>query len=210
VVSLEDALSVPRCLTTRSTGAESAWISLSKSDASLNVSHCVNSCVRCGQGIQHLWLHKKMRTLKSILVSCLLLLMMIGDSSAAVESRKIDEINNYNWEELMLQLDFCGVLLQNEPAASAYIIVYDGRHSRRGEVQGWMDCIKNYLVERRGMDSNRIMIVNGGYRRTKAVELWLVTPADTPPKATPTVKPKDVRFRKGILNKRDWGSLCAI
>jgi hypothetical protein len=151
-----------------------------------------------------------MRTLKSILVSFALLLAMIGDSSAAVESRKIDEINNYNWEELMLRLDFCAVLLQNEAAASAYIIVYDGRRSMRGEVQGWMHCIKNYLVELRGLDSDRIRIVNGGYRRTKTVEMWLVTPSDGLPKATPTVKPKGVKFRKGRLKKRNWGSLCNI
>jgi hypothetical protein len=170
----------------------------------------VSSGVKDGYDIQHLWLNKKMRTLKSILVSFSLLLVMIGDSSAAVESRKIDEINNYNWEELMLRLDFCAVLLQNEAAASAYIIVYDGRLSMRGEVQGWMNCIKNYMVERRGMDSNRIRIVNGGYRGNKAVELWLVTPADSLPKATPTIKPQEVKFKKGRLKKKDWGSLCNI
>jgi hypothetical protein len=170
----------------------------------------VNSRVRCGYGIQHLWLNKRMRTLKSILASCSLLLVMIGNSSAAVESRKIDEVSNYNWEELMLRLDFIAPLLQNEAAASAYIIVYDGRRSMRGEVQSWMYCIKTYLVERRGMDSNRVRIVNGGYRGSKTVELWLVTPADSLPKATPTIKPQDVKFRKGRLKKRDWGSLCNI
>lgn len=152
----------------------------------------------------------KMRTLRSIVVSCSFLLMMIGDSSAAVESRKIDEINNYNWERVMLQLDFCAVLLQNEPAASAYIIVYDGQRSMRGEVQGWMHCIKNYLVALRGMDSNRVRIVNGGYRGNRAVEIWLVTPADSLPKATPAVKPQDVKFRKGLLKKKNWRSLCNI
>jgi hypothetical protein len=136
--------------------------------------------------------------------------MMMGNSSAAVETRKIDEINNYNWEKLMLQLDFSAVLLRNETAASAYIIVYDGRRTRRGEVQGWMRCIKNYLVDLRGLDSNRIRIVSGGYRRDKTVELWLVTPADSPPKATPTVKPKDVKFKKGSLKEKDWRSLCNI
>ena len=151
-----------------------------------------------------------MRTLKSILVSFSLLLVLVGNSSAAFESRKIDEINNYNWEDLILRLDFCAVLLQNEPGASAYIIVYDGRRSRRGEVQGWMNCIKNYLVERRGMDSNRIRVVNGGYRGNKTVEMWLVTHVDSLPKATPTIKPQDVKFRKGRLKKKNWGSLCNI
>jgi hypothetical protein len=166
--------------------------------------------VRCGDDIQHLWLNMNMQTLKSILVIFSLLLVIIGDSSAAAESRNIDEVNNYNWEELMLRLDFCAVLLQNEPAASAYIIVYDGQRSRHGEVQGWMHCIKNYMEKLRGMASNRVRVVNGGYREDKAVELWLVTPADNLPKATPTINPKDVKFRKGRVKKKDWRSLCNI
>ena len=149
-----------------------------------------------------------MQTLKSILVSCSLLLVMTGDSSAAVESRKIDEVTNFNWEDLMARLDFYAIELQNMPSSSGYIIVYDGQRSKRGEVQGWLLCIKNYLVERRGLDSKRIMIVNGGYRGNMTVEMWLVPPANSPPKATPTVKPKDVKFGKGRL--KNWGSLCNI
>lgn len=138
-----------------------------------------------------------------------LLLIMVGDLSA-VESRKIDEISNFNWEDLMARLDFFAIQLQNAPASSGYVIVYDGRRSRRGEAQGWMHCIKNYLVERRGMDAHRIMIVNGGYRGNLTVEMWLVPLADSPPKATPTVKPQDVRFKKGRLKKKNWRSLCNI
>jgi len=151
-----------------------------------------------------------MGALKLILASLSLLLVMAGSSFAAVESRKIDEISNFNWEDLMARLDLYAVQLQNVPASSGYIIVYDGRHSRRGEVQGWMNCIKNYIVERRGMDSNRIMIVNGGYRENRTVEMWLGPTADSPPKATPTVKLRDVKFRRGRLRKKNWGSLCNI
>jgi hypothetical protein len=152
----------------------------------------------------------KMQTFKSILVSLSLLLVMAGASSAAVESRKIDEISNFNWEDLMARLDFYAIQLQTEPGSSGHIIVYDGRRSRRGEVQGWMDCIKNYLVERRGVDANRIMIVDGGYREHKTVEMWLVPRGEIVPKATSTIKPKDVKFRRGRLKKKNWGSLCDI
>jgi hypothetical protein len=152
----------------------------------------------------------KTRTLKSILVSFSLLLMMIGDSSAAVEARKIDEISNFNWEDLMARLDFYAIELQTVPDSSGHLIIYNGRRSLRGEVQGWMDCVKNYLVESRGVDSNRILIVNSGYREKMTVEMWLVPRGETMPQATPTVKPGDVKFRKGRLKKKDWGSLCNI
>jgi hypothetical protein len=151
-----------------------------------------------------------MRTPKTILASLSLLLVMVGHSSAAAEPRKIDEVKSPNWEELMSRLDLLSILLQNEPPASAYIIVYDGQRSRRGEAEGWMHCIKNYLVKLRGNDANRIRIADGGYRADRTVEMWLLTAADNPPKATPTIKPKDVKFKKGRLRKANWQSLCNI
>lgn len=157
-----------------------------------------------------LWLNKRMRTLKPILLSLSLLLVLTGHSSAAAESKKIDEITNFNWEDLMARLDFYKIQLHNTPASSGYIIVYDARLSRRGVAQGWMRCIKNYLVERGGIDSKRIMIVDGGYREGITVEMWLVAPGDNQPNATPTVKSKDVKFRKGRLKEKNWQTLCNI
>jgi hypothetical protein len=151
-----------------------------------------------------------MRILKSILASLSLLLVMAAASSAAVESRKIDEISNFNWEDLMARLDLYAIQLQTVPDSSGHLIIYDGRRSRRGEVQGWMDCVKNYLVERRGIDRHRVMIVNGGYREKMTVEMWLVPRGENVPQATPTVKPQDVKLKKGRLKKKDWGSLCNI
>ena len=152
-----------------------------------------------------------MRNLKSVLVCFILLLVMKENSSASVvKPRKIDEISHYNWEQVMLGLDFYALLLQLEPTASGYIIVYAGRSSRRGEAQGWMNCIKRYLVEGRNVKARHIRLVNGGYRKTRTVALWLLTPTDRFPKATPTVKPQDVNIRKGRLRKNDWKSMCEI
>lgn len=153
----------------------------------------------------------KRRNLKALLMCLILLLGMSEVSSAsAAKPRKIDEISNYNWEQVTLGLDFFALLLQQEPTASGYLIVYDGRSSRRGERLGWMNCIKHYLVAGRQIDAQRFRIVSGGYRKTKTVELWLLTPTDRLPKATPTVKPQDVKTRPGRLRKKDWKSLCAI
>ena len=153
----------------------------------------------------------KMRTLKSILVCCGLLLLLWGEASAArAESDKVDEISNYNWEQLMLGLDFYAQVLQHEPGASAYIIVYGGRRSRRGEVQGWMKCVKNYLVKARRVEAKLIRVVNGGYRENRTVELWFAKPKKRLPRATPTVKQQDVRFRQGSVKKKSGGSLCDI
>jgi len=151
-----------------------------------------------------------MRTLKSTLACLVFLLSMFGYSMGAVDSRKFDEVSRFNWEDLMARLDGLNIELQNDPVSYAHIIVYDGRMSRRGEVQGWMKCVRSYLVERRGMDTNRVTIVDGGFREFETIEMWIVPPDSVAPNASPTVMPKDVKYKRGVLKKNRWRSLCNI
>jgi hypothetical protein len=64
--------------------------------------------------------------------------------------------------------------------------------------------MKPYLIDTRGLDSKRIVFVNGGYRESWEVELWLVPKGSNPPAPTPTVKPQDIKFRRGKIKKRDY------
>ena len=41
--------------------------------------------------------------------------------------------------------------------------------------------------------SNRVVVVNGGFRDTNSFELWLVPQGAPPPQPSPTVRPGDVR-----------------
>jgi hypothetical protein len=76
-----------------------------------------------------------------------------------------------------------------------YIILYGGRRSVRGEVQKRIACMKAYMLDRRGFSVDRIVMVNGGYRRKAMMEIWIVPHSERRPAPTPTVAPKRVKER---------------
>ncbi|MGB7925718.1 MAG: hypothetical protein WCF57_20945 [Pyrinomonadaceae bacterium] len=100
-----------------------------------------------------------------------------------VENRKFDEYGNINRDDEKARLDNFAIQLQQEPDAQGYIIVYAGRRSRPGDAQKRADRARDYLVTLRGIDSRRIVTLDGGTREDLTVELWLVptgAPAPTP------------------------------
>jgi hypothetical protein len=130
-------------------------------------------------------------------------------SSASVEARKLMEFGNIGWEDEMSRLDYLDSKLREEPESIAYIIVYGARRGdRRGETQARIACIRDYMLNRRGISNDRIVVTKGGYREESTVELWLAARGDRKPEATPTVAPQDVRFRKGKI--RDWRCRCNV
>ena len=66
-----------------------------------------------------------------------------------------------------------GIELQNEPTATAYVIVYPGRGGKPGDVQKHTTRIFDYLVNSRGIDGRRIVTRAGPIRGEPAVELWI-------------------------------------
>jgi hypothetical protein len=108
-------------------------------------------------------------------------------------SRKVDEYGNIRFNDEKARLDNFAIELQNDPTSQGYLICYGGRRGRKGEATARCDRAKNYLVSTRGIDASRIVTVDGGYRENLTVELWVVPSGATPPTATPTVQPSEVR-----------------
>ena len=94
------------------------------------------------------------------------------------------------------RFDNLGVGLQGAPDSQAYIIIYSGRTSRVGQVDMLTRRTLEYLSTARQIDSNRVMIVNGGYRETDYFDIWICPPGAKHPEATPTVQPGDVQPMK--------------
>ena len=107
--------------------------------------------------------------------------------------RKIDEYGNIRFNDEKARLDNFAIELQNDPTSTGYIIAYGGRTGRAGEAQRRADRAKNYLVNTRGISADRIVTVDGGFREELTVELWIVPSGATPPPASPTVDPSEVR-----------------
>jgi hypothetical protein len=83
--------------------------------------------------------------------------------------------------------------LQNDPAAQGYVIAYGGRTSHPEDAQKAADNATEYTMNKRNVDGARTLSGVGGYREEPTVELWIAPFGATPPMATPTVAPEDVK-----------------
>ena len=137
--------------------------------------------------------------------------------TATPEARKFDEFGDVCCEDEKARLDNFVNELQNNPEARGYIIFYGGKrhryppcHSsrvvlpRRGEAAARAARLKPYIRDTRGVDASRIVVINGGHRDQWMAELWIVPKGANPPVPTPTVKPQEIRFRRGRIKKRDY------
>jgi hypothetical protein len=96
-------------------------------------------------------------------------------------SRRFDEFPDIARNDEKARLDNFAIELQNDPTATAYVIVYPGKAGKRGEVQEHSGRVVDYLVNSRGLDQRRIVTLVGPKRDQLHVELWLTPQGATPP-----------------------------
>ncbi len=108
-------------------------------------------------------------------------------------SRQFDVCCSCSFDDQKARLDNLAVELQGDPSTTTYVIAYGGRTSRIGQADLLSSRARDYLVSQRGIDSSRIVVINGGFREEDCVELWVIPSGATPPQPTPTVGAGDVR-----------------
>jgi hypothetical protein len=138
-------------------------------------------------------------------------------------ARLFDRYQQICEEDEKARLDNFAIQLMYETEAKAYIIFYSGRcystcsldyprhrpHApRKGEAQQRANRIKPYLVESRGMDPDRIVVIDGGHRESWEAELWIVPKGAPEPPISPTVKPEDIIYKKGRVTERELRTGC--
>jgi hypothetical protein len=84
---------------------------------------------------------------------------------------------------------------KNKNNSVAYIIVYGGRISKRGEIKAQIRGLTEFFTIFRKLDSKKYVIVNGGYRDRLTVDYWIVPENSCPPLPTPTVDFEKVKFK---------------
>jgi hypothetical protein len=119
---------------------------------------------------------------------------------APILPRKFDEYGNIRFNDEKARLDNYAIQLQNEPSAQGYILAFG---SCEGEGPARANRAKDYLVNTRGIDAGRLVIVDGGCMPQLKVELWIrpsgasEVPVDTANAVSPCPpckkKPKPVR-----------------
>ena len=96
-------------------------------------------------------------------------------------SSMFDEFPDISRNDEKARLDNYGIALQNDPKSTAYVIVYPGRYSKKGEVQHHANRIVDYLVNSRGLDKSRIVTLVGPVKDNLQVDLWITPQGATPP-----------------------------
>ena len=95
-------------------------------------------------------------------------------------ARKIDEFGDIQASDLIARLDNLAIQLQNEPMARGFLIVYRERRDMPGLSNRYAHRMKDYLVNTRGLASERIATVDGGIAGCLTQELWIVSPGGAP------------------------------
>ena len=63
----------------------------------------------------------------------------------------------------------------------AYIVAYSRRGRPREESMAEANLARRFLVDERGVEPARVVVLDGGFRRAASVELWIVQNGATPP-----------------------------
>lgn len=116
--------------------------------------------------------------------------------------RQTDSYANVGIEEEHARLNDFADALRNEPGAQGYVIAYAGRRERAGEAVKRGQRARSFLVTERGIESERVVVVDGGYREELTVELYVVPTGAQPPEPTPTVDPSEVEIIVAPKTKR--------
>ena len=107
--------------------------------------------------------------------------------------REFDTCSHCSYDDQKARLDNLSVELQSDPTTTTYIFAYGGRTSQVGQAQRLLARARDYLVMHRGIDSSRIVLLNGGFREEDSVEVWIVPQGARAPQASPTLQAGDVR-----------------
>jgi hypothetical protein len=109
-------------------------------------------------------------------------------------------------EREKLLLDNFAITLMDEQNRKGYIIAYAGKRARVGEARGRAERAKNYLVNVRRFEAERLYPIDGGYREEAIVELYVIPPGGCVPTPLPTVDPRDVQ----IINDKIRGNALRL
>ena len=103
-----------------------------------------------------------------------------------------DEFPSVAFDDDKARLDNLAIELQNSPDATGYLFVYSGKNSPVGRADRLGARALDYLTNTRGLLSNRLTVINGGYREEDYWEFWVVPQGAQAPQPNPTVQASEV------------------
>ena len=113
----------------------------------------------------------------------LFVLLMAGSVWAQTKgeaARKFDDFGDVQYSDLIARLDNFAIALQSEPNTKGFIVAYRSRRDLPGLSNRTALRSKDYLVNSRGVSSQRLATVDGGDADCLSQELWIVPAGTTP------------------------------
>ena len=136
-----------------------------------------------------------MRLLTStIFILALVAVNVCGQTSAAT---KFDSYGRLVTDDEAAHLDLFSEQLRDHPNMRGYLIGYTQQTGPPGVLLRRLYGDQRYLIELRGVEPNRLIAIDGGYRPTYTIEHWLIPNGATSPVPTP------FSLAPGFAKKRD-------
>lgn len=107
---------------------------------------------------------------------------------------KFDELGDVPVSYERERLDLFAAEMRRRPNLKGYIISYAGMTAHTGEAKTRADCARKYLIEKHGIKAETIRAIDGGYRETRLMELYVEPRGGDLPLARPTVRPSKVKI----------------
>lgn len=112
---------------------------------------------------------------------------LVQTASSEIRPAKLDEYGDLPTDDEAARLNLFAGRLSGQPKLRGYIVAYSGPRMERGSYLRRIYGIGRYLTEARGIEADRVLVVDGGYREKFATELWLIPEGANPPTPAPTV-----------------------
>jgi len=128
---------------------------------------------------------------------CLCVMLPISHAQTAGQSTsasevifdpvRFDDFGDISFKDDKARLHLLALVIEHlSPDRMIYLYAYAGRRSCAGEAQARALRARNYLVHERGLQEDRIVCKDGGYREERTLEVWVWVRGMKPPSPTPT------------------------
>ncbi len=94
---------------------------------------------------------------------------------------KVGSYGNIGLKREKMYLNSFASALRKEPGAQAYIVVCFRKRAERNEAVARGQRAKAYLIRKRGIVPERIVILDGSTGDRLKVQLWVIRPGGVPP-----------------------------
>ena len=94
---------------------------------------------------------------------------------------KFDAFEDMKTDDILAHLDLFAQRLGKEERLSGYIVAYRREDQLPGSFLRYVHGYRDYLVNRRGIDPDRVSILEAGTNEKMVTELWLVPKGSNPP-----------------------------